>query len=360
MSDNLNKALKFKELAYLYVDTVYPYMVSHSIKYHDSKYAEQVSSKLIRAAHNSIAGKDLAIGNPEDVFKETVRLKRVMEKNYPPVLTSEPFDYEIDDFYVKVLSRYLDLFLPDKEPYDIKIITKVDRMRRFGESLYTTGTSGEALLESVTDTGIVDRRKIATNLSDEEKKERLDRWKRLTSSLEFSKGTDEEYLKLADEYLETVIPYMVFFSMDVSKDEVDAEIEFLINSGKAAVLEKLYSPSSGKSLFDAAVAYKVGLEEKVAKRNNLTWTIGPAELEKFYIQMLNKLILTVDDDREIANRKDYINEVSSLYSIGYSAEAIFESFCNQPLDSNKKTANLSVTEMVDRGKTYEFIMKKAQ
>lgn len=364
MTVDKEKVLKYKELAYEYVDRVYPDMVRRSLKYHDSDFADVVIAKAIRVARNSIENMDLENVKPEEIFNKTVHYKMMMEVRYPQNEDGS-FEYsqELDDFYVEILNKYLKLHLPSDEPFDKGTIDDVQRLRELGRKYYCEGISAEALLEALTTNQAIDKNKILGCLSLTDSIERAKRWDDLVQSLEMSEKekcsvtTDREFCTLAAEYLDVVIPYMVAFSVDATdKEEVERRTNSLINYGKHIVADEIrYNGVRGKAILDTAVRFKVLEEKKYPATYDGTWVQGPDELETFYVGMLNKAILAVEKGKEdeMAKREAYRDEIVDLYADGYSAEAIFEGFCEQPLTDRKKTKNVSYKDRKYRKTIYE-------
>lgn len=362
MERDVNKALRFKELAYLYADRVCEYLLANSYRTKNKDNSIALAS-LIMATRNTIDAVDLRKGEPDDVFKAAVRYKLFLDKSYPknPERTFI-YDQEIDDFYVRVLSSYLDLLLPDSAPYDTDLIEKVTRLRISAKTYYVSGVSAEALLESVTGTGVIDMNKSLTLLSEDEKKERSIRWDELTTkkAIKFGDVTDEAYLELANEYLDTVLPCLTTFYANVTGEELEDVTATEVCLGKAYVLNQaLNNGVKGLGILEAAVSFKVSEEKEYLKKNGVSWSQGPEDLEVFYVGMLGKAISMCNEGASKEEKQAYINDMAELYSMGYSAEGLFESFAGQPLDEAKRVQDVKAGEMLSRRRSFEFF-KRAQ
>lgn len=362
MERDIKKALHFKELAYLYTDRVCEYLITNSYRTKNKDNSIAIS-RLIRASHNSIDGIDLERVEPGDVFKTIVKHKLVLDKSYPKNPERKfVYDQEMDDFYVRVLSSYLDLLLPMAAPYDANLIEKVTKLRTRAKAFYVSGVSAEALLESLTVTGVIDGDKCFTLLNEDERKERSIRWDELTTkkTIKFGDVTDEAYLELANEYLDTVLPCLTTFYANVTGEELEDVTATEVCLGKAYVLNQaLNNGVKGLGILEAAVSFKVSEEKEYLKKNGVSWSQGPEDLEVFYVGMLGKAISMCNEGASKEEKQAYINDMAELYSIGYSAEGLFESFAGQPLDEAKKVQNVKVGEMLSRRRSFEFF-KRAQ
>mgnify|MGYP004610325169 CR=1 FL=1 len=362
MERDTKKALYYKKLAYLYADKVCEYLVTNSYK-NKNKDNSIAISRLIKAAHNSIDGIDLEKVEPEDVFKTIVKHKLVLDKSYPKNPEKKfVYDQEMDDFYVRVLSSYLDLLLPMSAPYDANLIEKVTELRTKAKAFYVSGVSAEALLESLTVTGVIDGNKCFTSLNEDKQNERSIRWDELTTkkSINFGNVTDKAYLELANKYLDTALPCLTTFYENVSDEELEDITATEVCLGKAYVLNQVLNNGvRGLGILEAAVGFKVFEEKEYLKKNNVSWSQGPEDLEVFYVGMLGKAISMYDGDVSKEEKQAYVNEMAELYSVGYSAEGLFESFAGQPLDDTKRMQGVKAGEMLLRRRSFECF-KRAQ
>ncbi len=361
MEKNRERALDFKELAYLYADRVCEYLLNSSYKT-KNKDNSLALSRLIKATHNTIDSFDLEKGSAEDVFKTIVRYKLILDNSYPknPEKTFV-FNQEMDDFYVKVLSSYLDLLLPGVAPYDVDVINKVTELRARAKAYYVTGVTGEALLESLTVTGLIDHSKCLSFLSEEVQNERNERWNELTTKnpIKLGVSTDDDFLDLANNYLDTVLPCLtLFYSKNITDEELEEETALEVCTGKAYVLNEVVNNRvNGLGILEAAVNFKILEEKKYLDKNNTVWHQGPEDLEAFYIGILNKAISMSSELKTKEEKLSYINDISLLYSTGYSAESLFESFAGQPLDDTKKIQDVKSNDMITRKRTFECIKR---
>lgn len=362
MERDIKKALHFKELAYLYADRVCEYLITNSYRTKNKNNSIAIAD-LIKATRNTIDAVDLKKVELEDVFKTAVRYKMLLDKSYPknPERTFV-YDQEIDDFYVRVLSSCLDLLLPDSAPYDTNLIEEVTRLRTSAKAYYVSGVSAEALLESLAVTGVIDMNKSLTLLSEDERKERSIRWDELTTkkTIKFGDVTDEAYLELANEYLDTVLPCLTTFYANATGEELEDVTATEVCLGKAYVLNQaLNNGVKGLGILEAAVSFKASEEKEYLKKNGVSWSQGPEDLEVFYVGMLGKAISMCNEGASKEEKQAYINDMAELYSMGYSAEGLFESFAGQPLDEAKKVQNVKAGEMLSRRRSFEFF-KRAQ
>lgn len=362
MEKDIKKALRFKGLAYLYADKVCEYLITNSYKTKNKDNSIAIS-RLIRASHNSIDGIDLERVEPEDVFKTIVKHKLVLDKSYPKNPERKfVYDQEMDDFYVRVLSSYLDLLLPMAAPYDANLIEKVTKLRTRAKAFYISGVSAEALLESLTVTGVIDGDKCFTLLNEDKQKERYARWDELTTKkmIDTEAVTDNVYLELANEYLDTVLPCLTTFYANVTGEELEDVTATEVCLGKAYVLNQaLNNGVKGLGILEAAVSFKVSEEKEYLKKNGVSWSQGPEDLEVFYVGMLERAISMYNEGASKEEKQAYINDMAELYSIGYSAEGLFESFAGQPLDEAKRVQDVKAGEMLSRRRSFEFF-KRAQ
>lgn len=361
MERNITKALRFKELAYLYVNTVCPYLVNNSYKNRDKDNSVS-TARLIKVFNNTIDKVDLEAVEPEKVFRKVVGYKLALEDKYPMTPDkSYVYDQEMDDFYVKMLSSYLDLLSPSTGPYDTDLINKVVELKARAKAYYISGVTAEALLESVASTGKINKNKCLDNLTEDDKDRRAIRWDELTTKKSFVYGeaTDDDYLKLANDYLDTVLPCLaLFYTKDLDKSQLEEEAAIEVCSGKAYVLnEVLNNKIKGLDILETAVRFKVNEEKKYLEANNTTWTQGPDDLEVFHINILSRAISMIDKSE--SEKMSYMKENAELYSMGYSAEAIFESFAGQPLNESKRVQDVSIDDMLSRRRTFDYV-KKAQ
>ncbi len=362
MERDVKKALHFKELAYLYVDTVCEYLITNSYKTKNKDNSIAIAD-LIKATRNTIDAVDLRKGKPEDVFKTAVRYKMLLDKSYPknPERTFV-YDQEIDDFYVRVLSSSLDLLLPDSAPYDTDLIEEVTELRTRAKAYYVSGVSAEALLESLAVTGVIDEDKCFASLSKDKQNERSIRWDELTTkkSIKFGEVTDEAYLELANEYLDTVLPCLTTFYSNATGEELEDVTATEVCLGKAYVLNQaLNNGVRGLGILEAAVSFKVSEEKQYLEKNGVSWSQGPEDLEVFYVGMLGKAISMCNEGASKEEKQAYIKDMAELYSIGYSAEGLFETFAGQPLDETKRVQDVKAGEMLSRRRSFEFF-KRAQ
>lgn len=362
MERDNKKALRFKELAYLYADKVCEYLITNSYKTKNKDNSIAIS-RLIMASHNSIDGIDLERVEPEDVFKTIVKHKLVLDKSYPKNPERKfVYDQEMDDFYVRVLSSYLDLLLPMAAPYDANLIEKVTKLRTRAKAFYVSGVSAEALLESLTVTGVIDGDKCFTLLNEEKQKERYARWDELTTKkmVDTEAVTDNAYLELANEYLDTVLPCLTTFYSTTNGEKLEDITATEVCLGKAYVLNQVLNNGvRGLGILETAVSFKVLEEKKYLKKNGVSWSQGPEDLEVFYIRMLGKAISMYNGGISKEEKQAYVNEMAELYSAGYSAEGLFESFAGQPLDDTKRTQEANAGEILSRRRSFECF-KRAQ
>lgn len=362
MEKDIKKALRFKELAYLYADKVCEYLITNSYKTKNKDNSIAIAG-LIKVTRNTIDAVDLKKVEPEDVFKTAVRYKMLLDKSYPknPERTFV-YDQEIDDFYVRVLSSCLDLLLPDSAPYDANLIEKVTKLRTRAKAFYVSGVSAEALLESLMVTGVIDVDKCFTLLNEDKQKERYARWDELTTKkvIDTEDVTDNVYLELANEYLDTVLPCLTTFYANVTGEELEDVTATEVCLGKAYVLNQaLNNGVRGLGILEAAVSFKVSEEKEYLKKNGVSWSQGPEDLEVFYVGMLEKAISMCNEGASKEEKQAYINDMAELYSMGYSAEGLFESFAGQPLDDTKRTQEAKAGEILSRRRSFECF-KRAQ
>ncbi len=362
MEIDVKKSLCFKELAYLYADRVCEYLITNSYKTKNKDNSIAIAS-LIKAAHNTIDAVDLEKVKPEDVFKTVVRYKMLLDKSYPknPEKTYV-YDQKIDDFYVRVLSSYLDLLLPNSAPFDTDLINKITELRTRAKAYYVSGVSAEALLESLSVTGVIDMNKGFASLSEDKQNERSIRWDELTTkkTIKFGDVTDEAYLGLANEYLDTVLPCLTTFYGNATGEDLEDITATEVCLGKAYVLNQaLNNGVRGLGILEAAVSFKVSEEKEYLKKNGVSWSQGPEDLEVFYVGMLGKAISMYNEGTSKEKKQAYLKEMAELYSVGYSAEGLFESFAGQPLDEFKKVQDVKTGEMLSRRRSFEFF-KRAQ
>ena len=71
---------------------------------------------------------------------------------------------------------------------------------------------------------------------------------------------------------------------------------------------------------------------------------------------IKKRVTNVSSKEE---KQAYINDMAELYSMGYSAEGLFESFAGQPLDDTKRTQEAKAGEILSRRRSFECF-KRAQ
>lgn len=360
MTVDNEKALQYRELAYEYVDRVYPDMVRRSLKYRDSLVADAVVEKAIKVAHNSIENIDLNDTKPDEVFNKTVHYKMMMEEKYPQNEEGN-FEYnqEIDEFYVEILNKYLALHLPSEEPFDKDKIDDVQRLRDLGKKYYSDGVTAEALLEALTVREEINKDKVLTGLDMADNIKRAERWDYLVQSIgrdrKCSVITDREFCALATEYLDVVIPYMVAFSVKAEDNkDMKKRAASLINYGRHIVAyEMCYNGVRGKAILDTAVRFKIEEEKKHPGTYDGSWRQGPDELETFYVGMLNRAVLALEKYEDASKRYAYADEIAGLYADGYSVEGIFEAFCEQPLTDRKKIGYVSYKDMEHRKIVYE-------
>lgn len=360
MTVDNEKALQYRELAYQYVDRVYPDMVRRSLKYRDSLAASAVIEKAIRAAYNSIENIDLDNTKPDEVFNKTVHYKMMMEEKYPQNEDgSFEYNQEIDEFYVEILNKYLSLHLPSEEPFDKKVINDIQRLRELGKKCYSDGVTAEALLEALTSDQDINKDKVLTDIDMADNINRSKRWDYLVQSIGRDKKcsviTDREFCALATEYLDVVIPYMVAFSVkEEDRENMEKKSSALINYGRHIVADEMrYNGVRGKAILDTAVRFKIEEEKKHPATYDGSWRQGPEELETFYVGMLNRAVLALEKEEDASKRYAYADEIVGLYADGYSAEGIFEAFCEQPLTDRKKIGYVSYEDMEHRKVVYE-------
>ena len=94
-------------------------------------------------------------------------------------------------------------------------------------------------------------------------------------------------------------------------------------------------------------------------KNGVSCSQGQEDVEVFYIRMLGKAISMYNGGISREEKQAYVNEMAELYSAGYSAEGLFESFAGQPLDDTKRTQEAKAGEILSRRRSFECF-KRAQ